>query len=173
MKRLLITFCISILTLTSNSQNLPSLDKKYGINIFKLESDFKNYSNLEFMFKGDDGVKNYKYVGKKSLKLFGIEAKSINLCFFNNKLYCVIYNFYPLSTFDEKSIKTSLTELFGFAGEGNNKTPLDYKWADVWETKKTYLHFAKYNSNPEGFSNTYEIMMLSNVVRNKILNSNF
>jgi hypothetical protein len=173
MRKAFMTLAILFFVLTGYNQVLSNLDKKYGIGIFKLESDFKLYKNLEFVIQGNDGVKSYKYKNKTPLKIFGVEASNVHLSFFKNKLYSISYHFDPLATYDISTIKSGLTELFGTASSGNNNTPLNYEWADIWQTKNTYLHFAKYGESSESYSNNFESLMLSNVIRNKILNSNF
>lgn len=158
---------------TVNAQTVSNLDKKYGINIFKLESDLKNYKNLEFLMDIDDGLKAYKYNSNKPLKIFGVEAASVHLCFFKDKLYSISYNFEPLYNNNILTIRSNLKELFGIESLGNTNTLLSYDWANVWETKKTYLHFAKYLRSNEIYSNCFEILMISNVLRNKMLNASF
>ena len=173
MKYFLCVFTSIILTSISTGQSLSNLDKKYGIGVYKLESSFDTFKDLEFFYELDDGQKFYKYKGTKSLQMFGIIARELYLGFFKNKLYSISYHFDPLHKIEENTIRTNMIELFGKPKEGDNSSSENYEWGNVWETQKVYLHFAKNKPNSDTFANYFEVIMFSSILKKQILNSSF
>ena len=167
-----------LLVLSSNfssGQNRSNLDSKFGINKFKLESSYELYqSKLKYDFDGNDKVKYYLYTGGDIRELFGTEVNRIGLGFYKGKLYTISYSFNPATEFHETIIFNKLKDLFGVPAIGNdNKVGLDYQWAYIWQTNKTFLQHSKYSATSNYHANYLDIFMYSKKLKHQIDNDNF
>ncbi len=155
-------------------QNLDNLDKKFGINKFKLESDISLYkNNIVFDLKGDDQVEYYKYSGEDFKSLFGVSISNCALGFYKKKLYSISINFGEISKFDQDIINYKLKSLFGLPDLGSGNSPLNYQWFYFWKTSKTYLAFSKLSENSDYKPGTIDIFMFSRKLHEVINNANF
>ncbi len=98
----------------------------------------------------------------------------IALGFYKNKLCYISYSFKPAINFDESIIYSKLRDLFGEAATwNNNKVAFDYEWSYIWQTNKTYMHYAKYSLTSNYKPNHSEIYMYSKMLKHQIDNDNF
>ena len=85
-----IKFLLSIVCMYTNlcfSQDKNNLDKKYGINKFKLESTTSLYKGfLRTKIFKQDKVKYFDYIGTDIKDLFGFKVKEVILGFYKDKL---------------------------------------------------------------------------------------
>lgn len=175
MKKLLYLILLTLITKFSDGKSLSNLDRKFGINRFKLESSYDLYkSKLTFKFVGDDKVKYYIYSGSDMTMLFGVKIYEIALGFYKSKLYTISYSFKPTTDFNENIILNKLKDLFGKPIMGNdNKIGLDYQWGYMWITNKTYLQHSKYAETSEYQPNYLDIFMYSIKMKHQVDNDNF
>ena len=162
------------LTLVGNSfaQNINNLDKKYGINKFKLETAFDLYKeNCELDLTADDGVKYYKYTRWFDVVIFGEHASSAILGFYKNKLYTVSID---LSLTDTKSVlylRKNLEELFGLGITAPARENYEMEW--FWQTEKTYLDLNKLSCSSLYKPCVTNIFILSNKLSEEIKSDQF
>lgn len=167
---------LTILSLIANmavAQTLSNLDLKYGMNKFRLESSYSTYqANLKLTLDGK--VKYYEYTGSDISSIFDCKIKKIILGFYKNKLYYIKFDLneeYPLYV---DLIYDKLEQLFGPTPINTDikKGPLTYKFAYVWQTKKTYLSFDEKLPNDLQVGST-AIWMYSNILGNQIASNDF
>jgi hypothetical protein len=86
-----IALCVIVLGFTANAQSAEALDKKYGFNIFRLGSSFKDVSKLAKLKKVNEANRERNFV-RYTIKevgeyhLFDYELKKIDLIFYKDLL---------------------------------------------------------------------------------------
>lgn len=144
MKFIFLFICSLNFACFTYSQNLTSLDRRYGVGNFKLESAFDQYSgDCSFEMSDNDGVKYYNYNKYYQVKIFGSMVSKVKLGFFNNKLYMVSIELSALDNFND--LKNKLSELFGPEIPGPQNEMYDDRY--FWKGEKTYLAMEKFSCN--------------------------
>ena len=143
MKNLIIFLTLLNFTFVT-SQNLTNLDSKYGINKFKLESNFELFKkDLEFKSESK-GLKLYYFKNLKSIKILDKDLSELSLTYYKNKLHSISISFKTFNNSDRFAVLSKLENLFGESAEGEAKnSDFSYEWAYLWRTKKVYLGYNK------------------------------
>jgi hypothetical protein len=170
-KKLILLFLI--ISVSAISQNLENLDKKYGINIFKLGTPFSNYSSdCTFENSNSDGVKFYSYNKWYSVKIFNFSAiKDVHLGFYKGKLYNISIDILVITDDDFKSLHKKLKELFGQSYSGPRDEMYDDRY--FWKTSKTYLGLERYSCSSSYKPCNTTIYLLSNLIDEQIKSDGF
>jgi hypothetical protein len=173
MKKSLLIFVIGIFSISAISQNLQNLDKKYGINIFKLGSPYTQYaSNCNYEFTSKDGVKYYFYKKPLNVKIFNFFADSVLLGFYKDKLYTISIDLMLLISDDD--VKSLLKNLEGLFGKGT-MAPYDemFDIGYFWKTSKTYLGFQKVSCSASFKPCSTNIYLISKSIDEQIKSDGF
>lgn len=161
-----------------SGQDLANLDRKYGFNKFKLESNYNLYKDeLKYNFSDKDGVKYYYYQGNDVKEIFETAVETINLGFYNQRLYTIAVEFLEKSSYNQKNVQNGLKEIFGYQEVGyksETKINPDMEWSMKWETNKTYLQVDKVSCKSTNFNScAFALFLFSKKLKSEILNSKF
>lgn len=142
MKKTTLLIAITMIVGFAYAQNTSELDKKNGINKFKLGSNFGLYKNdLTFlMTEKKTGCKMYKYTGPNIVVLLGCVYEEIDLIFFKERLYSLSINYTNLLDPDGTEIRNRLTVLFG---QPKQFSMDNFDWAYRWTGEKVILGWDK------------------------------
>lgn len=153
MKINILTLILLCSTNLIKSQTLAELDKKFGINKFKLESSFDLYkSDLELTLEDDDKVKYYYYKTDDIKNLYDVEINDIYVGFYKNEMCSIQFTFKPTNKANEEQILNKFKRIFGNPKMGaikNVKKKMSWKYE--WKTNKTELVY--YKLSPESIVN--------------------
>lgn len=152
-------FFISLLICSFGfAQNLDKLDQKYGYLKFKLGTSETNYKNLkldENFSKKYQNLKVYEYLGNDIKYIFGIEITTINLYFFQHKLFAILLYFGDeVNAYTEEQyehVNNSLEYLYGTDWHNVEPSSSQVIKGRIWKAKKVTLeHIKSYNDFDEG-----------------------
>ncbi len=162
-----------IISFSASSQNIENLDKKYGINIFKLGTSFSNYANdCTFENSNSDGVKFYSYNKWYSVKIFNFSTtKDVHLGFYKDKLYTISIDVIAINAEDFQILHKKLQGLFGQSYSGPSEEMYDDRY--FWKTSKTYLGLEKYSCSSSYKPCSTNIYLLSNLIDEQIKSDGF
>lgn len=175
-------FLLSFFSINFNllGQDLANLDKKYGFNKFKLESNYNLYKdNLKYKNSDpyNDDIKFYDYTRDDDTNtLFGFFVKNINLGFYKKQLYVITIEFLAVvEDYKQKRIQYELKEIFGYQGTSYNvqASGLEYDWVLKWETNKTYLQSEMISCSSKFKACSVNIWLYSKKMRTEINNNKF
>lgn len=142
------------------AQGRKSLDEDFGINKFKLNSDYNLYKkDLKYHWIDKKGTEFYDYVKGDIKTLFGKDIKLINLAFINNKLYNISIDF---GIIDD----TQKWELINFLKEKYDVPEIIHPGNDLiyiarWETGKTLMHLEEYSCSSPVLECKTQLFMMS------------
>lgn len=169
--KLFLAIIILVISYGLSAQNLANLDKKFGINKFKLESDYSEYkSDLEYDMSSSDGVKYYKYRRSSEISIFNEPVSKVSLGFYKSKLYTISIEFESYDNDRMLKVRDKIQELFGFGfyGDSDSDYPFKYQWSHLWKTKKTYLGLNKASCLSEYKACICNLYMISLEMKEKI-----
>jgi hypothetical protein len=177
MKQITFSIFLVLFLYPSFSQTLANLDRKFGINKFKLESSIELYRSeitLQPYDREDDKVHYYKYTGGNINELFDVEISEISLGFYKDKLLQISYVFNPTTDYHETIMYNKLKDLFGTPAIWNhNKLSVKLQWGHLWVTNKTYLDYGKFDTLSDFKPNYLELYMYSKKLRQQSNNEEF
>jgi hypothetical protein len=173
MKNLILLSCLLKIVFVS-SQNLSNLDAKYGINKFKLESNFELYKK-DLEYKGEsNGLKLYYFKNLKSIKILDKDLTELSFTFYKNKLHSISIVLKTFDNIEQREVLKKLENLFGRASEGDTEsTDFNYEWAYLWKTKKAYLGYNKMSCKSEFKPCVTNIYMISLKLQQQKENDSF
>lgn len=173
MKKILLFIVFGLISISANCQSIENLDKKYGINIFKLGTPFSQYSsNCKYEMTGKDGVKYYYYKKPMNVKIFNFFADNILIGFYKGKLYTITIDImFVNSEGDFFTILKKLEALFGKGENALSDENFDYRY--YWKTSKTYLGFQKVSCSSTFKPCTTHIFLISNSIDEQIKSDGF
>ncbi len=173
MNRIILLIALGLFSISANCQNLANLDKKYGINIFKLDTPFSQYSsNCTYEMTSEDGVKYYYYKKPLNVKIFNFFANNVLLGFYKDKLYTITIDVMLVITDNDfKSLLKNLEGLFGRGIISPNDEMFEFSY--FWKTSKTYLGLQKVSCSSTFKPCTTHIYLISNSIDEQIKSDGF
>lgn len=166
-------FLILVVSISVSAQNLANLDKKYGINIFKLGTSFNTYSkDCTFDSSDSNGVKYYTFNKWYSIKIFNFSATNdVHLGFYKDKLYTISIDLVVLDYDKFEQLHKKLNELFGYGIPAKSDPIYDDRY--FWKTYKTFLGFEKYSCSSSYKPCKTSIYIISNIIDEQIKSDGF
>ncbi|MGG9963048.1 hypothetical protein [Ferruginibacter sp. SUN106] len=172
MKKIISLVIAIIIVNFTYSQSTNELDKKNGINKFKLGTSYEVYKkDLTFiMTTKETGCKMYKYTGPNIVVLLGSIYEEISLLFYKQKLYSINIYYTNLLDPDGIKIRKRLTVLFGQPKSVN----LDnFDWAYRWTGEKVILGWDKVSCNSDYKPCVHMAWVTSQAIRREVEGGEF
>jgi hypothetical protein len=169
MKKILLLSTLFLIFLCKiYGQSINNLDIKNGFRHLKFGSHANQISNIiksQSQFLDNPRVIEYNYIGTDISTVFGVNVESINLSFFDDKLFSISVNFGSMSNSIDfefsnfNAIRSSLEQTYGKGWVGPVNSDGIYLNGAIWDGNRVCLEllrmdFSKSRSNPKYYGYT-------------------
>jgi hypothetical protein len=166
---LLISIGLTIIFINTFGQGRKSLDNENGLLKFKLGSNINFYKkDIKYFWIDKQGKESYDYIKGDIKQVFGKSVKSINLIFFDDKLYNIHINFGVLSNSEQWELIEYLEKKYDLPEIVRNPDE-NRQLIVIWETGKVLMQLEQYNCSSPVMSCETDVFINSKAI-SRLLN---